>query len=228
MFLGFGLFTVLVTWLDTLEGNAGHPNLGQALVIVITLAGIAGAAILPSVAQSTGRRRETAAWIFAISGICLVGLAIFHAVPMLVICATGLGFFLMAGLPLIYDWSELIVGPELAATAIGFLTLVANLGGTILATLAEAMLAHPTIVFLVLAALCLVGVELSLRIAPSARAEPMSVELTPTAPQRKKDVRTRPTGDAGDAGHRSFLWVIAGLVACTVLVRRMLPQTSPR
>jgi hypothetical protein len=64
------------------------------------------------------------------------------------------GFFLLAGLPVVLDWSELHAGPERAGGAAGFLLLAGNLGGVILALIVQAVIGNP---YLSLGALALAG-----------------------------------------------------------------------
>ena len=53
------------------------------------------------------------------------------------------GFLLLAGLPVVLDWSELHAGPERAGAAAGFLLLAGNLGGVILALIVQAVIGNP-------------------------------------------------------------------------------------
>ena len=53
------------------------------------------------------------------------------------------GFFLLAGLPIALDWSELEAGPERAATATGFLLLAGNLGGAVLVLAVQVVVGNP-------------------------------------------------------------------------------------
>jgi len=65
------------------------------------------------------------------------------------------GFFLLAGLPVVLDWSELHAGPERAGSAAGFLLLAGNLGGVVLALIVQAVIGNP---YLSLGVLVLAGV----------------------------------------------------------------------
>jgi hypothetical protein len=65
------------------------------------------------------------------------------------------GFFLLAGLPVVLDWSELHAGAERAGSAAGFLLLAGNLGGVVLALLVQAVIGNP---YLSLGVLVLAGV----------------------------------------------------------------------
>jgi hypothetical protein len=74
------------------------------------------------------------------------------------------GFFLLAGLPVVLDWSELHAGPERAAGAAGFLLLAGNLGGVILALIVQAVIGNPYLSLGVLALAGLAGLALATRL----------------------------------------------------------------
>jgi len=74
------------------------------------------------------------------------------------------GFFLLAGLPVVLDWSELHAGPERAAGAAGFLLLAGNLGGVILALLVQAVIGNAYLSLGALAVVCLAGLALATRL----------------------------------------------------------------
>jgi hypothetical protein len=81
------------------------------------------------------------------------------------------GFFLLAGLPVVLDWSELYAGPERAGGAAGFLLLSGNLGGVILVLIVQAVIGNPYLSLGVLVAACLGGLALAVRLpAGSATA----------------------------------------------------------
>jgi len=74
------------------------------------------------------------------------------------------GFFLLAGLPVVLDWSELHAGAERAGAAAGFLLLAGNLGGVILALIVQAVIGNPYLSFGVLALAGLAGLALATRL----------------------------------------------------------------
>jgi hypothetical protein len=65
------------------------------------------------------------------------------------------GFFLLAGLPVVLDWSELHAGAERAGAAAGFLLLAGNLGGVVLVLIIQLVIGNP---YLSLGALSVAGV----------------------------------------------------------------------
>ena len=74
------------------------------------------------------------------------------------------GFFLLAGLPVVLDWSELHAGPERAAGAAGFLLLAGNLGGVVLVLVVQATLGSPYLSLGALALSCLAGLAVATRL----------------------------------------------------------------
>jgi hypothetical protein len=90
------------------------------------------------------------------------------------------GFFLLAGLPVVLDWSELHAGPERAGAAAGFLLLAGNLGGVILALIVQAVVGSPYLSLGVLSVICLAGLALATRLP--ARGPAVTTEAaTPEA-----------------------------------------------
>src|SRR5207247_11116740 len=74
------------------------------------------------------------------------------------------GFFLLAGLPVVLDWSELHAGPERAGGAAGFLLLAGNLGGVVLALIVQAVIGNPYLSLGVLVLAGLAGLALATRL----------------------------------------------------------------
>ncbi len=74
------------------------------------------------------------------------------------------GFFLLAGLPVVLDWSELHAGPERAGGAAGFLLLAGNLGGVVLVLIIQVMIGNPYLSLGALIVSCLAGLVLASRL----------------------------------------------------------------
>ena len=74
------------------------------------------------------------------------------------------GFFLLAGLPVVLDWSELHAGPERAGGAAGFLLLAGNLGGVVLVLIIQAVIGNPYLSLGALSVACLAGLALATRL----------------------------------------------------------------
>lgn len=173
LFVGFGLFNALATWLDTLFARLGSSGQGGLLTGVVTAAGIAGAAVVPLAVARTGRRRAAVTLIGVVTAAGLAGVAAGGgAVPAAVVLLAVVGFFLLAGLPVALDWAAGHVGDARTAGATAFLLLAGNLGGAVLVLVAQALLDVPRVAFLVLAALAMPVVLLARRLPSDPTGEP--------------------------------------------------------
>ena len=95
------------------------------------------------------------------------GLAVIAVQPNVAFIACVLfvqGFFLLAALPVVLDWSELHAGPERAAAAVGFLLLAGNLGGIVLVLIVQGVIGNPYASLGVLSAAALAGAVLAARL----------------------------------------------------------------
>ena len=82
----------------------------------------------------------------------------------------AVGFFLLAGLPVVLDWSEVHAGPERAAGAAGFLLLSGNLGGLVLVLIVQAAIGNPYVSLGALSVACLAGLALASRLPTGSAA----------------------------------------------------------
>lgn len=106
--------------------------------------------------------------------VTAVALAVIAAVHNPVLGGVALfiaGFFLLAGLPVVLDWSELVAGPERAGGTAGFLLLAGNLGGVVLVLIIQAAIGNPYLSLAALSVACLAGLALATRLpAQDSRA----------------------------------------------------------
>jgi predicted MFS family arabinose efflux permease len=164
LFVGMGVFNAVATWLDTILTHFGHGGASGDLIAVMTAGGIVGGALLPDIVARLDQRRrmlEVAVVVSAVAFAAMVGVhdpAVSGAFLFLA------GVFLLAGLPVVLDWSELHAGPERAGSAAGFLLLSGNLGGVILALVVQAVVGNPDLALGVLAVTCLAGLALAVRL----------------------------------------------------------------
>jgi Na+/melibiose symporter-like transporter len=107
-----------------------------------------------------------------VTGAAFVMIAVVHSPVFGGIALFVAGFFLLAGLPVVLDWSELHTGPERAGGAAGFLLLAGNLGGVILVLIIQAVLGNPYLSLGALVVACLAGFALATRL-PARGAEVM-------------------------------------------------------
>ena len=194
-----GVFNAVATWLDAILGHFGHGGASGTLIAIMTVAGIAGAAVLPGTVARRDRRRTMLLVTTAVTAVVFLAIA---AVPGVVFAGCALaveGFVLLAGLPVSLDWSELHAGPERAGTAAGFLLMAGNLGGTLFVVIIQAFIGNPYVALAAISVLALPGLALAFRLpAASGRccatspARPRSLASPwPARCRRGRPVRRR-------------------------------------
>ncbi len=171
VFLGFGIFVALATWLQTLLHPAGvSETTAGALLVGMVIAGIVGCAVLPPlVARRHGERPFMRTTVL----VACVGCVVLGATPWLGLRALALvamGFVLLPALPVILTAAELLAGAA-AGTAGAIVWMAGNLGGLVVALLVQALVHHPLAAFLAMAAVSLLGLPLAARLSSPATAE---------------------------------------------------------
>ena len=169
LFVGVGVFNAAATWLESILTDLGKPGVSGTLIAVMTVAGIAGAAVLPGAAARLDRRRLLLVTTTAVTIVVFLGIALVHNVVFVGMLLAIEGFFLLAGLPVALDWSELDAGPERAGTATGFLLLAGNLGGVVLVLVVQVLIGNPYLALVAMAALAVPGVIIATRLPDHAR-----------------------------------------------------------
>jgi predicted MFS family arabinose efflux permease len=170
LFVGVGIFNAVATWLDPILGDLGHPGTGGLLIAVMTVTGIAGAAVLPSAAARRDRRRALLVTTTVSSVLVFLAVAVVPGIGFVGFALAVEGFLLLACLPVALDWSELESGPTRASTATGFLLLAGNLGGAVLVLVVQAFIATPRLALATIAALAVPGVMIATRLPGHARS----------------------------------------------------------
>ena len=164
VFLGFGIFVALATWLQTLLHPAGVSEAAAgALLVGMVIAGIVGCAVLPPlVARRHGERRFMRTTVL----VACAGCVVLGATPWLGVRALALaamGFVLLPALPVILTAAELLAGAA-AGTAGAIVWMAGNLGGLVVALLVQVLVHHPLAAFLAMAAVALLGLPLAARL----------------------------------------------------------------
>ncbi len=164
VFVGFGIFVALATWLQTLlhpsgisEGEAG------ALLVGMVLAGTIGCAVIP---QAVARRNAERRFMFFVVVVGALGCAVLATIPQLAGCALVLvvmGATLLPALPIVLTTIEQLAGAA-AGTAGAIIWLAGNLGGIVVALLVQGLVHMPTAAFLALAAVALLGLPVATRL----------------------------------------------------------------
>jgi predicted MFS family arabinose efflux permease len=168
LFVGIGVFNAVATWLDSILSHFGHGSASGYLIAIMTVGGIAGGALLPGFAARRDQRRGLLQVAVITTAAAFAVMAGVHAPAAGGAVLLVAGFFLLAGLPVVLDWSELHAGPERAAGAAGFLLLAGNLGGVILVLIVQAVIGSPYLSLGALCLTCLAGLTLASRLPARA------------------------------------------------------------
>jgi predicted MFS family arabinose efflux permease len=179
LFVGMGVFNAVATWLDSILTHFGHGSANGPLIALMTVGGIVGGALLPGIVARRDQRRGMLQIAVVVTAVAFAVMAVVHSPIVGGAVLFVAGFFLLAGLPVVLDWSEFHAGPERAAGAAGFLLLAGNLGGVVLALIVQAVIGNPYASLAVLAVAGLAGLALATRLP--ARAAGTAPE-TGTAP----------------------------------------------
>ncbi|WP_187365704.1 MFS transporter [Trebonia kvetii] len=177
LFIGVGVFNAIATWLDSILTKFGHGSLSGPLIGLTTVAGIAGAAVLPGIVTKRDKRRGMLVAATVATAVVFAVLSLAHAPVIFGVLLAVEGFVLLACLPVALEWSEVHVGPARAGTATGALLLAGNLGGVLLVLLVQAVIGNPYAALLVMSVTALPGIAIALRLpdvtrAPATASEP--------------------------------------------------------
>jgi predicted MFS family arabinose efflux permease len=171
VFLGFGIFVALATWLQTLLHPSGVSE-AQAggLLVGMVIAGILGCAVLPPL---IARRRAERGFMRTAVLVGCLGCVVLGATPWLGVRAlaiVAIGVVLLPALPVILTAAEQLAGAA-AGTAGAIVWLAGNLGGLAIALLVQVLVHHPLAAFLAMGAVSLLGLPLAARIVSPGTEE---------------------------------------------------------
>lgn len=157
LFLGFGAYNAIATWLDAILVDFGHRDLAGPVIAAMTGAGVVGAAVLPSLAARHDARRTVAMVATGCLAAVMVALTIAQPVWLVYGGLMLVGFALMGTLPVVLEWSELHVGPARAGTVTALLLLAGNLGAVLVVLTVQVAIGDPAAALAVLAAWAVPG-----------------------------------------------------------------------
>ncbi len=156
VFVGFGIFVALATWLQTLLDPSGVSEAtAGGLLVGMVIAGTIGCAVIPGAVL---RREAQRRFMLAAVSLAFLGCAAL-AVPWLVgrgLALVVIGAALLPALPIVLTEVERIAGSA-AGTAGAIVWLAGNLGGLVVALLVQILVNEPVAAFLALAAVALAG-----------------------------------------------------------------------
>ncbi len=168
VFVGFGIFVALATWLQTLLHPEGISEAtAGGLLVGMMIAGILGCAALPALVARRGAQRAfmRSAVVVSCLGCVVLGVAPWLGVRAIAIAVMGL--FLLPALPIVLAAAERLAGPA-AGTAGAIVWMAGNLGGLVVALIVQVLVHDPLAAFLAMAAVSLLGLPLAARLAPPA------------------------------------------------------------
>jgi predicted MFS family arabinose efflux permease len=181
VFVGFGVFVALTTWVQTLLQPAGvDARTADGLLVVMVGAGIVSSvAVPPLVARH--RAQPLALGVAAVGG--LIACALLAAVPGVAGGYAALALFGLVLLPALPILLELIEtrDPRRAGTATALLWLAGNAGGVVVALLVQAIVHHPAPAFGLMAAVAILALPLAGRLRTHLRREPASAAVEAAA-----------------------------------------------
>ena len=165
LFLGFGAFVALTTWLQSLLHHYRiSSTTAGAMLVAMVLAGALGAALLPPVVVRRNAERGVVAAAVAVTVGGSVLLAVVHVAAVDAIVLVAIGTLLLTLLPVLLELSERRAGAS-AGTVTALLWLAGNGGGIAVALLVSGLVHHPTLAFLALAAVSLCATPLVLALS---------------------------------------------------------------
>ena len=152
VFLGFGVFIALATWLQALLNHYGvsASSAGAVLVAMVLLGAIGSAALAPAViARGAEPRLIGASLVVDVAGSVVIALV--HVFVLDAFILAVMGMLLLTNLPVILELAERRAGND-GGTVAALMWLAGNAGGLVVAVLVQALVHHPLPAFLLLAA----------------------------------------------------------------------------
>jgi predicted MFS family arabinose efflux permease len=171
VFVGFGIFVALATWLQTLLHPAGVSETQAGVLLVgMLVAGLVGCAALPPLVARRGIERGFMRAAVIAGCLGCVALSILPWLGARAVAIAIMGLFLLPALPVILTATERLAGPA-AGTAGAIVWMAGNLGGLVVALLVQVLVHDPLAAFLAMAAVSLLGLPLAARLTPPTGAE---------------------------------------------------------
>jgi predicted MFS family arabinose efflux permease len=168
VFVGFGVFVALTTWLQTLLHPDGvSEQTAGALLVGMLVAGMIGSAALPPLLARRGAEPAFMRTAILVSAVGCVALAAITSLGARAAVLTGMGFVLLPALPVIISLAERLAG-RAAGTAGAIVWMAGNLGGLVVALVVQVLVHDPTAAFLTMAAVILAGLPFAVRFPTAA------------------------------------------------------------
>jgi predicted MFS family arabinose efflux permease len=176
VFVGFGVFVALATWLQTLLAPDGvSETAAGALLVGMIVAGVIGCAVLAPLVVGRGAERSFMRSAVLVSCVGCVALGVTPWLGVRAAVIVVMGLFLLPALPVILTATERLAG-RAAGTAGAIVWMAGNLGGLVVALIVQVLVHHPLGAFLAMAAVSLLGLPLAGRLVVSRFHEEVAGE----------------------------------------------------
>jgi predicted MFS family arabinose efflux permease len=186
VFVGFGLFVALATWLQQLlEPSGVSEKQAGGLLVGMVIAGVVGCSVLPPiVARRQAERPYLQGAVFIAAAACVL-LGVLSGLALLAAVLVVLGFVLLPALPVILTRAEQMAGAH-AGTAGAIVWMAGNLGGLVVALIVQALVHHPLLAFLAMAAVVLAGLPIAARLSPLHLERAIGAPQPPSMADRRQ------------------------------------------
>jgi cyanate permease len=165
VFVGFGIFVALATWLQTLLAPSGVSETeAGGLLVAMVIAGVIGCAVLPPVVARRGAERSFMRAAALTGCVGCVGLGVVPWLGGQAALIVAMGLLLLPALPIILTAAERLAGPS-AGTAGAIVWMAGNLGGLVVALIVQVLVHHPLPAFLAMGAVSLLALPLAARLS---------------------------------------------------------------
>ena len=139
-FIGVGVFTALLTWLEPMLVLRGLEVAEAGLIGGVMLTGgIIGSILIPGISDRMRRRKPFIVLDLAVATVMFILLASQEDFTIIGLSSFVLGFFMMSALPIGLELSAEIVGPKLAGSASSVLWLFSQIGAVAYIPLLDAV-----------------------------------------------------------------------------------------
>lgn len=135
MFVGMGVFDALESLLQPMLTNYSLGSYAPWILTFMTLAGVFGAAVIPQLSTRYHKRRLVISLIILASFVSLASVGFTGNVWLITSTFVVEGFFLLAGLPILIEWSESATLPDFQGQVTNLLMLTGNAGGLVMIAL---------------------------------------------------------------------------------------------
>jgi predicted MFS family arabinose efflux permease len=163
VFVGFGVFVALTTWLQTLLHPDGvSEQAAGALLVGMLVAGMIGSAVLPAPLARRGAERAFMRVAILVTAAGCVALAAIPSLGARAVVLAAMGFVLLPALPVIISLAERLAG-RAAGTAGAIVWMSGNLGGLVLALIVQGLVHDAVAAFAAMAAAILLGLPFASR-----------------------------------------------------------------